>query len=274
MSRFNAFILTLLVFGFSAEPIRAQYMELGVNGGGSNFLGDVGNYGPSAPTGWHAGAFFRYNFNRYYALSAGANFGTVAADDANSSETWRNARNLNFRTNLWEAYLQLEFNFFEYEPGTKFDHTPYLFGGFALFGFNPQGQVPGTDDWVDLQPLGTEGQGTGLSGATAYGTTSLSIPFGMGYKWALGRSFTLQVYSGFRSTRTDYLDDVSGRYVDPVRLEQINGTLAAAMMDKSGVGASREGTYRGNPDNNDWYIFTGFALVWELTQYKENCKTW
>lgn len=248
----------------------AQYSELGIQGGGSNFLGDVGNYGPHVPTGWFAGGFFRYNFNRYYSVRLGGNYGSVAGDDATSGENWRQIRNLHFRSSIWEAYAQMEFNFFEFEPGTKLNHTPFIFAGLAIFGFNPKAELDG--EWVELQPIGTEGQGTVLSGKTPYGRTSLSYPFGMGYKWSVNKTLTLQIECGFRSTRTDYLDDVSGQYVDPGRLEQTNGLTAVRLMDRSENPTDRQGTYRGNPDNNDWYIFTGFGLVWQLTSYKENCN--
>ncbi|MEO8734182.1 MAG: hypothetical protein ABI373_07615, partial [Flavobacteriales bacterium] len=49
----------------------------------------------------------------------------------------------------------------------------YLFAGVGAFHFNPQAQYKG--NWVDLRPLGTEGQGL-PGGPVEYSLTGVCIP--------------------------------------------------------------------------------------------------
>ena len=123
-------------------------------------------------------------------------------------------RNLGFRSVLFEGSALLEVNFFKYRGLAKDNKTwtPFVFAGLAYFHTNPQNLL--NDTWYDLQPLGTEGQGTG-NGA-GYSLNQICIPFGVGVKLALTAKFDLQVEWGLRRTYTDYIDDVSGTYVAEV----------------------------------------------------------
>tara|TARA_B100001115_G_C15833306_1_gene416268 strand:- start:1280 stop:2104 length:825 start_codon:yes stop_codon:yes gene_type:complete len=247
----------------------AQYLEAGINGGGSNFLGDVGPYRIDVPRGYHAGLLFRYNFNRYWSLRFQGNYGMIAADDANSTLDERKERNLNFRSEIWEAYAAAEFNFFEFEPGTKLNHTPYINAGFGIFSFNPEANYNG--DWIALRPLRTEGQGTSLGSGSPYATASSYFIFSLGYKWGLGRFSSIAIESSFRNTYTDYLDDVSGYYADPVVLSTEVSELSATLADRSLSQSNKENILRGDPTNRDWYIFTGITLQFKFGELYEKC---
>ena len=112
----------------------------------------------------------------------------IAADDANSTLDERKERNLNFRSEIWEAYAAAEFNFFEFEPGTKLNHTPYINAGFGIFSFNPEANYNG--DWIALRPLRTEGQGTSLGSGSPYATASSYFIFSLGYELHIfGKAF-------------------------------------------------------------------------------------
>lgn len=248
---------------------RAQYAEVGINGGGTNFIGDVGNYGVHLPQGYMGGAFFRYSFDRRWSIRGGGNYGTIANDDAMSTMDYRRNRNLSFRSSIWEGYVLMEFNYRQYEPGSKYWHTPYLLGGIGIFGFNPEARYEG--EWHELQPLGTEGQGTGQNDQPPYARASRFVLFGLGYKFALTRKVSLGIETTFRSTVTDYLDDVSGRYPDPELLREQNGELAAALSDRSLQDAEWERRFRGDPTNDDWYIFTGVTLQVKFESFVEKC---
>jgi hypothetical protein len=94
--------------------------------------------------------------------------------------------------------------------------TPFAYAGIAVFRHNPQAQVPGNDlfgqpfanagEWVNLQPLKTEGQ--------SYNLFQFAIPFGAGVRFRLADQMDVSLEFGFRYTFTDYLDDVSSNYVD------------------------------------------------------------
>jgi hypothetical protein len=252
--------------------VQAQLAELGVFAGGTHFLGDVGNQSIHLPQGWVTGMSFRYQFNEHYGLRFQGCIGELRNDDALSGWVSKQERNLSFRTPIWEAAVLIEFNFFEYITGSKKkNHSPYIFWGVGLFGFNPQAQF--TDgEWYDLQPLGTEGQGTSLNSNAKYGLAGLSMPFGIGYRWSIGNSTSFAIETGFRRSSSDYIDDASGSYVNVAQLEQESGTLAAYFSDRSLAQTDKSGYARANDRTNDWYVFTGFHLYIALTPKNERCS--
>lgn len=267
----NKFLIINLLSLFLPAGLSAQYAEVGLSGGGSHFLGDVGAYGPHTPEGFYGGLFFRYNIDQHWAVRLGANYGNIAADDADAGLAYRQNRNLSFQSEIWEGYLLMEFNYLEYQPGTPNWHTPYLLGGWGLFTFNPKTSYQGS--LYELQPLGTEGQGTSANSQSPYDLASSFFVFGMGYKFALSRNWSIALESTFRSTQTDYLDDVSGFYADPQVLREQQGELAAALADRSLQEGDKEATFRGNPANKDWYIFTGITLQVKFEAMSEKCAT-
>ncbi|NRA12748.1 MAG: hypothetical protein HRT57_12395, partial [Crocinitomicaceae bacterium] len=114
----------------------------------------------------------------------------------------------------------------------------------------------------DLQPLGTEGQGSSLN-SKSYGLTQLAIPIGLGAKISMGDKASINFEIGLRKTFTDYIDDVgSGSYIDPVLLAAENGPLAAELSNRS-LSDSRFGR-RGNASTKDWYVFSGVMFTFRL----------
>ncbi len=268
--RSKVFIFKFLTLVFSL-PAFSQYLEIGAFGGGSHFVGDVGNHSLHLPQGYAVGGLVKYNFNRHWALRVQVNYGTLAADDSEAQEDFRLNRNLQFQSDILEGALMLEFNFLEYEPGTKKNQTPYLLGGFGIFKFNPKAEFDG--ELHELQPLGTEGQGSSGTSASPYAMGSSFFAFGLGYKWAIGNVTTIGIESTFRRTYTDYLDDVSGQYGDPFAIENAHGDVAAALSDRSLTQTPKVDAYRGNPNNDDWYVFTGVTLQFKFGELYEKCSS-
>jgi len=265
--------LYIIVFLLSIPAMAQVYTEIGVHGGGTNFRGDVGPTSLHAPQGWVAGIALRQQYGLHYAVRLQGSMGTYASNDAMSSKQYRVDRNQSFRSQLTEGAIMLEVNFLEYVTGSRRDrHSPYIFGGIGVFTFNPQGQY--TDgEWYDLQPLGTEGQGTTLTNNNSrYGLSGLCLPFGIGWRFSLADNISLTIESGMRLTSSDYLDDVSGYYVDPVQLSRENGTVAAYFSDRSITPSEKIGYARGQSNRNDIYVFTGFHLYIALTSKNERCS--
>ncbi|MCC5916153.1 MAG: hypothetical protein JJU02_02375 [Cryomorphaceae bacterium] len=262
-------IITLVIISLTIASANAQRVEIGATGGGTNFIGDVGNNGFHMPNSWYAGGFFRTNFNPYWSMRVSFNRGHVWADDAESSWDWRKHRNLRFESEITEISLWFEFNFFEFDGRKKNAHSFYIFGGVGLFFFDPMTEYEG--EMVRLQPLGTEGQNSSLSNQPAYPLSDYILPFGLGYKYAPNMRFTIGIEVGFRRTGTDFLDDVSGYYVDNELLAQENGPVAAALADRTGDGRTKNGQLRGNPNRDDWYIFSGITLSFKLYSAREKC---
>ncbi len=260
-----------MLLGLVATAQRSQSSnQLGLFVGGTNFIGDVGNYGIHLPQGAVIGLNFRHQFDYHYAIRGQFSFGRIANDDALSGMPDRNFRNLHFRSNLYEGFIAGEVNFFEYHPGSrKMTHTPYIFAGFGITGFNPQAFYEG--EWYDLSPLGTEGQRSTANPGNYYPTATWSIPFGIGYRWNMGENWAMSVETGFRRTFTDYMDDVSGDYVDPDIIREAHGDVAAALSNRTDRPYELVGYARGNDQTDDWYVFTGFNIYVELSPFIEKC---
>ena len=245
----------------------ASRSELGIMLGGSYYTGELnrmGHFQQMEPAG---GLIFRYNAHSRLAIRAHAFYGNVRGDDSRSPYEFQRNRNLRFRSPIVEVAVGFEFNYFQYEIGNKkYWVTSYMFGSVGGFYMNPQANYNG--EWVELRPLGTEGQGTNLSSKKPYPLTQLAVPMGLGIKMNVGKRMAISIEYGLRLTFTDYIDDVSGYYVDPIELAQINGNMAGALSDPSlqplGTDGRNAGYRRGDPNNNDWYSFFGVMLTFQL----------
>ncbi len=248
--------ITLILLLIAPFILSAQYTELGLIAGTSNYQGDLAPSNLKTSFGrTHAsfGAFGRYNMNNYVSIKLGLTYGRISGSDTDNNR----ARNLSFRSDLIDVSLTGEFNILGFQPyALEKVFSPYVFAGVGLVHFNPLAQYNG--EWVELQPLGTEGQGI-AGNAAKYNLVQVVIPFGGGLKYAINDTWTLGAELGLRKTFTDYLDDVSSRYEDEEVLIANNGELAASLANRSGEPIAG-GTLRGNPDNKDWYVFAGFSV--------------
>lgn len=273
-------ILFLLIITDKAvfSQRRKPSTELGVFGGISFYRGDLNNFSNPfifvKPAG---GLFLRRNFNPRFSFRGNALYGQVEASDAETQSVLQQQRNLSFRSSIIEGSMQFEFNYLSFMVGAEksYPATTYLFLGMGAFWFNPQANYNG--DWVNLQPLGTEGQGTSLSTKEKYNRVQPSLPMGIGLKVALGDKGCLGFEWGMRKTFTDYIDDVSGSYVDPVLLAAEKGTAAADLSDRGNYidpALPMIGRQRGNSKNKDWYSFLGITLSFKFKQKEEPCYSY
>ncbi|MBP7407855.1 MAG: hypothetical protein KA941_03770 [Flavobacteriales bacterium] len=247
----------------------AQVSELGGTIGASYYIGDL-NPDRHYPrdTKLAGGLVYRYNFNDRYAVRLQGLLGTLQAYDGDAKDSLQVLRNLHFRSRLIEASLLLEINFFKYRSKGKEgkNWTPFVFAGLAYFRAAPQAQLD--DTWYDLQPLGTEGQGTSSRGGEPYPLDHYSIPFGVGMKWNVGR-LDFQLEWGMRRTNTDYVDDVSGTYMNNAVLAFENGPLAAQLADQSGLEATNDDRARGDVNTLDWYVYSGLGITYIITRFTD-----
>lgn len=232
--------------------------------GGTYYFGDLNtNFNLSLP-GLAGGAIVRRNFNERVSLKFSANYGILRGDDAVSNNIYERARNLSFRTPVFDGAAQLEFNFLPYKHGSQDEYfTPYLFAGLNVLHFNPQAEYEG--DWVDLRPLGTEGQFRGEE----YYSVSGGVLFGGGFKIDLSYEWSLNFEIAGRHTFTDYLDDVSTVYADKDDLLRDRGQMAVDLSDRSILipGANdgqigEPGTQRGDSTTKDVYVMMGVGLLY------------
>jgi hypothetical protein len=201
------------------------------------------------------GLSFMHRYGPRYTILGELMYGTLSGGDAKSADyndaengKYRYQRNLSFRNRIKELTVLAYFDLFENDATymSRVKWTPYAFIGITGFLHNPQAIAPDKDlkgnplpeagQWVDLRPLGTEGQHSTLestdanSGIKTYSKFQVAIPIGMGARIRLNDVMDLWAEVGFRYTFTDYLDDVSKNYVD---LGVLNGPLAKAMSYRS-----------------------------------------
>ena len=255
-------LLTLLAFFTQLNGQKGW--EVGAGAGVAYYFGDLNtNFDLDRP-GLMASFIGRYNFNKRIDLKFSGNIGRVSAEDADSKNAFERARNLSFRSNIYDAAVQLEFNFFPYEHGSRENYyTPYFFLGFNLFGFNPQANL--NDEWINLAALGTEGQEEG----DEYFRLSSGFVFGAGFKIDLTPVWSLNFEFSGRQLATDFLDDVSGVYPNPVSLLSRRGQTAVDLSDRSipdlnNFQIGEPGRQRGNSRDNDSYNFLSVSLIYYL----------
>ena len=265
--RLLIFVLFGILLGQSAlaqYPTTRSRSELGVLLGGSYYIGDLNQFKHFNNTQPAVGILYRYTYHTRLALRANFTYGKVMASDAEASLEINRNRNLSFESNLFELAGGVEFNYMPFFLGSeKYKGTAYLLAQVGLFRMNPKTEYNG--DMIELQPLGTEGQGSDLSNRKNYSLTQLCIPLGVGVKFALGKKVALNFEYGIRKTFTDYLDDVGNNsYMDYTELAAANGPIAADLSNRS-LDGSRFGK-RGNESTSDWYSFFGAMITFRLGQ--------
>ncbi len=231
--------------------------------GASNYRGDLGNapfpLSHSHPAG---GLGFLYEINDRMGVRMDATFGKISGADSYGGPN--KSRNLSFTSDLAEISLSFDYILFD-----LYDYkvSPYFFAGIGRFGFNPYTKDK-NGNTVFLAELNTEGEGF-YNGRKAYKTKQTAIPFGGGVMWAIDDNHRIAIELGIRKTFTDYLDDVSTTYVDANLLASKRGSTAVSMAYRGnelpgGLPYPPDGAKRGNPQNKDWYYFTGISYRMRL----------
>jgi hypothetical protein len=254
--------LTVLLLAFGTLNTSAQDWEGGLFLGASNYRGDMAPYMVPGETHPAIGVFVKRNLSEFFSFNVSAKQGKISGDDANYDHL--ESRGLSFESNITEVSAVVEFNFFPFLKGLEPDQfTPYVYSGLAMFRFEPRTSLNGQT--YDLKKFRTEGQGVTDDAPGQYSNYQPSIPIGGGFKLQLNRRLNLTFKLGYRATFTDFLDDVSTNYPAKDQLAESAGQTAVALSDRStGEQFTGKGKQRGNPQNNDWYIFSGFTISYNI----------
>ncbi len=265
MRHLKFYFFFVALFIGSIGSIKAQHIEFGLEYGFSSYFGDLVPYSGSPSAVLNSNSFGYYGGigNRYGTIFLNYTTTEIFGADREAADPGRKRRNLDFRSPIKEYGTTIEFNALSLFRKKYTAIQPLIITGFNIFKFNPQTKFNG--EWIDLQPLGTEGQGSPqFPGKEKYSLTQISIPIGFGIKYDLNKSVWVGCGLKIRMTFTDYLDDVSGLYVNPDILESSNGPLAVELafrtdeIDNNATYPS--GVSRGNPAENDWYMTTYLSI--------------
>jgi hypothetical protein len=250
----------------------------GRKGPGKPFLKDL-NFGTTKFSG---GLYIAATYKEKVALRLEGTWGLIKAYDSilkniDQNTNGRYERNLSFQSKISEISLIAEFHpLFIFIDWLGRDQdpprlSPYIAAGVGVFSFNPQSKNR-DGKLVDLQPLSTEGQGfAAYPERKQYKLTQINVPIGVGIRYELSPTFNLRAEILHRTTFTDYIDDVSTRYIDKslfrdaVQGGGFTGSLARDAEDLStndrvnpggprGEFRKTEGGIRGNPKDNDSYF--------------------
>lgn len=183
----SAFLIYCLL-GLISYETKAQRLEIGVGGGAMLYKGDLAP--ELIPKFARPGAtlFLRHHPGKAISLKYSFSLGRIFADDRETENNFANQRNRFFNARISELAATAEYNFLDYRSDkARKPWTPYLFGGIAVFKFDPV---------ENLRP--------------EYKLTQLAIPFGVGFKYVLVGQWNLGLEFGARKIFTDYLDDLGG----------------------------------------------------------------
>ena len=266
-----------------------QRHQLTISLGASNFLGELGGKDAIgtddfqdlelSETGLAASIGHKYTLYKKLYLRSEFTWGQLQGNDNLTEEPFRQNRNLNFRSNIFELAVMAELELpIKKRKGHIYDikgvkgwryqgSSFHIFGGIGGFYFNPKTQLDG--QWIELRPLRTEGQGI-PGGPDEYNRLSMCIPLGVSYSMRISNQISIGLEAAYRYTFTDYIDDVSTDYFDPndiaLYVGQEQGEVASYLSNPS-LGPAQgglsnrvtaPGQQRGDPTDDDGYMFVWF----------------
>ncbi|MBL7749828.1 MAG: hypothetical protein JNN29_00510 [Chitinophagaceae bacterium] len=269
-------------------------VEVGLGIGPSFFLGDLGGQrGIGQPfikdiniplTKLSKGIYLNLYPAEWIGFRVSLNHMMVEGDDAEidnkgGREISRLRRNLYFKSNITEAYAALELYptvFLEQYDGLQGKIRPYGLIGIGAFHFNPKGYYIGGNGQktlVDLKPLRLEGQGMAeYPEKKEYSLTQLEVPMGFGFKYYVKENLYVGLEILHRKTFTDYVDDVSTSYIDPIYFDQYltpeQATWARQLHYRTPLYEPTTrpfiGYQRGDPKENDAFFTTVLRFGWRI----------
>jgi hypothetical protein len=297
-------VITCSLQSYSQSWVRERHhLIFGI--GGSGFMGDLGganDIGSNGIRDFNISATrpsmllgYRYLIFENLGVTGSFALGYLAGSDQYTDETFRNNRNIHFRSTIMELSGGMQLSLINYRiPGSRYRRmsrgftgiigaSGYIFLNFGGIVHNPKayfeaeqysGSIPASElpanGWYNLRPLRTEGQEY-FPTRKEYSPFALVIPFGIGATVQISRDISVGIQYGFRKTFTDYIDDVSKTYVDPaifsIMFEDDPAKIALAeyfanpTTNSLSKSVTAPGQQRGNPYNTDAYMF-GFITVY------------
>lgn len=178
-----------LIFILSLNLGYAQIYEVGVFGGGSNVIGDVGSTTFVAPKKVAFGGIVRWNRSPRHSYRASVVYTTLFGNDYGSSDPKRKARGYNFNAPSLEVSAGMEFTFLDFDLHRRsFNFSPYIYTGVSMLNH--------PNFYYNGNRLISE-----KTRSNAYG-----IPIGLGLKATLTEHIIFGIEIAARYTFSDELD--------------------------------------------------------------------
>lgn len=181
--------------------------EFGVYGGGSYYQGEINTNKLFHSTDLSYGGSVRFIINPRYALRMNLFRTSLSAEDQSQVYAYQNQRNASFKTNLTEASILYEFNFFPFKTrNLDLSKSLYVTAGLSVF------HSSNTNKILDL-----------------------SVPFGVGYKANLTKKISISFDWVYRKTFTDQLDLLSGETFNSFDVKQNSYTRNKDWFATAGI---------------------------------------
>ena len=174
--------------------------------GGNNVIGDVGSGYYVHPNSLSVGGVFKWNLDKRWGLRFNGTFSHAQGDGSvRFGISEGSGPNYEYTVALYHAEALVEWNVFDFDlRKVRYNQTPYLTTGIGVIN---------NDTWLEGRKF------------------AVSLPFGVGYKYAITRKWVLAADLMFRYSFTDDLDLTNGKGV-------------------------------GNLNSNDWLTTVGLTLTY------------
>jgi len=222
----------------------------------TTYFGELANNGKYFDTRPNLNVGLERKVSSRWAVRSEITWYQIAGSDSEADDPGRVARNLSFKSNNFEINLEAMFGIFR--EGKRFYMrravNPYVFAGIGLTWFNPKTDYEGVT--YALRKYLTED--------VEYSRTTFVIPAGVGVKFKISNQLNINLEGSYRTTFTDYLDDVSTVYIDT---ENIENLVRVALVDRRvelGLPPAEPGSQRGNSDTKDGYAMFNVKVEYYL----------
>jgi Domain of unknown function (DUF6089) len=297
MKKILFFILCLFTLAGSAQ----YRWDFGMKFGAANYLGDIGGKELTRrdfvvdmhlrQTRFAVDFFARYKKSKRLAFGFNGGYYRIQDADRFSTNPARRARNMNFRDDIIELGGRAELTlWYDNDVGNRGYYNPdfklYLFLGISGFYYKPMGQIFKYEEntqgnanefttdgvWYNLRNFMTEGQ------SKQYSMFGVAIPAGIGMHFTFNKSWRVGWELSWRTTFTDYLDDISTYYAAPNSTEERKFVFQTSNLLLADINSSNPDispliienfeflpnqptkTKRGDPTHNDSYLTSQFMV--------------
>lgn len=148
-----------IVYSLMPFTLICQSFDISIAAVASNYGGEMTDGLSSTLTHTHPGIGLglKYRTGPVLSFELSAVFAHLSGDDKDLKDPILQLRNIHFRSNIREYAICTELNILPFFKDYPAIIEPYVNLGLGAMHFNPQAMYNG--EWIDLQPLGTEGQG-------------------------------------------------------------------------------------------------------------------
>ncbi|MCH4155849.1 MAG: porin family protein [Muribaculaceae bacterium] len=178
-------LMTALATGASAQDYR---YEVGAMLGTSGYLGDVNGSNVMRNPGISGGFLFRYLIDHRWSLKANLYTAGISGNSADEKNQFPDGATYKFKSQLYGAGAQMEFNFFNFGVGETYKKlsriSPYL----------------------------TLGLGLTVAGGDGGNSVAVNLPMGVGVKYKLKERVNLGLEFTMHKVLGDKIDGLSDLY--------------------------------------------------------------